>query len=376
MIHVQHLLGIGHLQRSLLLAEALSALGLGVNLVSGGMPTGTQPSADIGFHQLPPARSPDASFSRLVDQYGNEVDDAWRLARRRCLLDLFDRLRPCALVTETFPFGRNMLRFELIPLLQAASRDSGCRQIICSIRDILQPKKRPSRHRQTVELIDRFYDRVLVHGDPDFARLEDSFGSVDAFATKIEYSGYIAPPGADDAVGSGDGEVLVSAGGSATGYDLLEAALEAIPLTPLADRVWRILVPPAIDDERYRSLCLKAGGRVIVERNRSDFATRLQHAACSVSQAGYNTVCNLLASNTAAVVVPFADAGELEQTLRARLLQKHARVAMLAASELTPSSLAAAIERALTQGPHRAANLDGARTSAALISDWIEAPGT
>jgi len=373
LIHVQHLLGIGHLQRALLLAEALGSHGMRAELVSGGMPPPMPIPAGVGFHQLAPARSPDAEFTRLVDADGHEVDDAWRVVRRRQLLDLFDKLSPRALITETFPFGRNLLRFELLPLLEAARRSQACMLVIASIRDILQPKTRPERIRATRDLLTRYYDRVLVHGDPSIAGLEYSFSEYEAIRDRVAYSGYISAAGPARSVErAADGEVLVSAGGSATGLAILETALAARPLTSLADRHWRIRVSPAIGADRFAALERAAGDNVIVERNRDDFSERMRHAALSVSQAGYNTVCDLLASRAAAVVVPFADVDEVEQTLRAERLQACGRLVMLAQSDLDAKSLAAAIERALTLETHLEADLDGARHSAELIAQWLE----
>jgi len=374
MIHVQHLLGIGHLQRAALLAGALARSGFPVELVSGGMPTTIRLDDGIRLHQLSPARSPDVSFSRLVDAGGRNLDDGWRAARRRQLLDLFDVLEPRALITETFPFGRNMLRFELLPLLEAARRAARCRLVISSIRDILQPKSRPGRNRETCELIDRYYDRVLVHGDPSIASLEDSFDAVDGIRDRLVYSGYITgsvTPLDDNR--SDRGEVLVSAGGSATGLEILATALAARPLSPLADRHWRLLVSPAIGESNFLELKRQAGDNTTVERNRNDFGELMRRAALSISQAGYNTACHLLGSETAAVVVPFAEAGEREQSLRARRLQQRGRLVMLEQHELGAESLAAAIERALTLDTRLEVNLDGARHSAGLIGRWLEA---
>jgi len=373
MIHVQHLLGIGHLQRAALLAGALARRGFRIELVSGGMPLTTEIAEEIRLWQLPPARSPDVDFSHLVDAGGHRVDDAWRLVRRRQLLDLFDRLQPQALITETFPFGRNMLRFELIPLLEAARRSAACRLVVSSIRDILQPKTRPGRSHGTCELIDRYYDRVLVHGDPSVARLEDSFDAVDRIRDKIAYSGYIVAPAPAAGTGGGQpGEVLVSAGGSATGLKILETALGARPLTSLADRHWRILVSPAIEAADFDRLAQYADTNTTVERNRSDFAELIRRAVLSISQAGYNTTCDLLGSDTAAVVVPFADGDELEQSLRARRLQERGRLVMLEQQELAPDSLAAAIERAVALDTRIEVDLDGARRSAELIEQWLD----
>src|SRR5580704_19281567 len=104
LFHVQHLLGIGHLQRSLRIAEALAARGIAVSLVSGGphvsvldRARGVKPRIDIV--ELPPIRARDASFA-LVDGAGRPVDDALRAARREMLLAALAAVRPDAVVIE------------------------------------------------------------------------------------------------------------------------------------------------------------------------------------------------------------------------------------------------------------------------------------
>ena len=117
MIYVQHLLGIGHLQRSLYLAAELARHNFQVELVSGGMPHKLTMPELVQLRQLPPVYSPDGSFSRLLDADGTEIDSAWRAIRKHQLLEIFESFAPHVLITETFPFGRRMMRFELIPLL-------------------------------------------------------------------------------------------------------------------------------------------------------------------------------------------------------------------------------------------------------------------
>jgi predicted glycosyltransferase len=111
LFHVQHLLGIGHLQRSLRIAEALVDAGVAVTLVQGGpaVPE-VGPARGIDIVQLPPIRARDATFA-LVDAAGNPVDDALRSARREALLAAFAAARPDAVVIEGFPFARRALRF-------------------------------------------------------------------------------------------------------------------------------------------------------------------------------------------------------------------------------------------------------------------------
>jgi len=374
LIHVQHLLGIGHLQRMLQLASALAQQGFQVELISGGMPQAITVPDAVRFRQLPPLYSADSSFKRLLDADGNEIDDAWRAQRRQQLLDLFDAFAPQVLITETFPFGRRMLRFELLPLLQAARDSSQCVLMIASIRDILQPKSKPGREREICELIEKYYDHVLVHGDESIARLSDSFALAQRIDNRLYYSGYICAGGErTPAANEGNGEVLVSAGGSATGLRILQTAIAAKPLSTLHDLHWRLLVSPAVTAEKFEELRRLAGPGIRVERNRPDFSELLKRARLSISQAGYNTITDILNSNTASVVIPFAEADEIEQTLRARRLQERGRLVALAQQDLDANSLASAMATADKGHSALAVNLDGAHSSALKLSSWLAA---
>ena len=64
---VQHLLGIGHLQRTLRIADALVGRGIAVTVVSGGMPQSLRRDPAVALVQLPPLRARDASFA-LIDE--------------------------------------------------------------------------------------------------------------------------------------------------------------------------------------------------------------------------------------------------------------------------------------------------------------------
>jgi len=373
LIYVQHLLGVGHLQRAIHLSTALLQQGFRVDLVSGGMPGHFPAAQPLRVHQLTPLYSPDGSFSRLLDANGDDIDDHWRDQRKQQLLQIFDACAPQVLITETFPFGRRMLQFELLPLLRASRESGDCKLVIASIRDILQPRSKPGRNRETCDLIDAWYDRVLVHGDESIARLEDSFALSDRIEDKLFYSGYICAQESRIApAGEGVNEVLVSAGGSATGLQILQTALRAKSLSALNHLHWRLLVSQAIPADDFNQLQAMAGDGVTVERNRPDFSELIKRAQLSISQAGYNTMTDLLNSDTAAVVIPYAEADEKEQSLRAQALQARGRVIALDQSGLAAASLAEAINAALAQRPELVVNLDGAANSATMISQWLK----
>lgn len=360
--HVQHLLGIGHLRRAATLAQALRAAGFEVTLASGGMPV-----RGIPVLQLPPASS-DAAFKHLLDERGRPVDDAWKAKRRDALLAAWRAARADVLMVELFPFGRRQMRFELLPLLEEARARTPRPLVVCSARDLIQ--WRPTREPEMLDTFERYFDRLLVHGDPAVARF--NFGLAAEITGKLHYTGYVVEnPSSKNNVG--EDEVLVSVGGGAVGRPILEAALAARPLTSLRDHPWRLLAGINAPEEHLASLLSRAAPGVTVERARADFTARLASCVLSISQAGYNTVMETLAAGARAVIVPFAGEGEAEQTMRARLLVARGLLEMIEEEALDPRSLAAAIERVRVR-PRPAPgdiDLDGAAASARLLRQWL-----
>ena len=159
----------------------------------------------------------------------------------------------------------------------------------------------------------------------------------------------------------------------AVGAPLLDAARHARVLSRHAgDRRWRRLAGAQLDDNTFAALALGAPDGVVVERARSDFPMLLANCAVSVSQAGYNTVIEVLQAGARAVLVPFARGGETEQTLRANRLRGLGRVTCLDEDGPTPARLAEAVDQALAGPPPPALEIamDGAERSAELIAGW------
>ena len=374
-VYVQHLLGIGHLKRAAVLARALSAQGVDTTLASGGpVPAGFEMKS-VRLVQLPPARAADMSFKRLLDANGAEIDDAWRSRRAAALMLAWREARAQVLIVELYPFGRRQMRFELKPLLEAAVSASPRPALVCSVRDILGGLKTPERQEEALALVEKYFDKVLVHGDARVLPFERTFPLAHRIAVRIVHTGFVVEDAPAAQGEAGKDEVVVSAGGGVVGAPLLEAALHAKPLCVLRDRTWRVLAGNNLPDEDFRRIGALAAAQpgVVFERSRADFTTLLANCALSVSQAGYNTLLETMQARAPAVVVPFAR-GETEQTLRARCVAARGLLEIVEEESLTPQTLAAAIDRA-AQRPAPAVgaiDLDGARKSAALIAQLAQ----
>lgn len=374
LIHVQHLLGTGHLKRAAAIGGALAGGGFDVEIVTGGMPLGDLDTGGARVVQLPPLRATDPGFKTLVDDHNQPIDDAWRQARRERLLQHFDAWRPDVVMTELFPFGRRMLEFELLPLLAAARARRPRPLILCSLRDVLIAPREPPKVAQAIERARTLYDRILVHGDPALIDLPASYPAARALGDRVTYTGYVAPPPSPDApAGDGDGEVIVSAGGGAVGARLLECAVAARAQNGDGRR-WRLLLGPGLPAEARHALADAAAPGLLVEAARRDFPSLLRRCHVSVSQAGYNTVMDILDARARAVLVPFAQAGETEQSTRAAALARRGWAEILAENSLGPAALATAIERAAARPRPDIAGLrcDGARGTVQAVRTLLQ----
>ena len=373
LIYCQHSLGMGHLVRSLALANSLAER-FRVMLLNGGrLPAGITVPANIQLVNLPPLGIDEAN--QLVS-HDKRIPVARALDLRKKMIRVtFENLRPAAVLIELFPFGRKKFSDEILPLLHAArSRDTRA-LVVCSLRDILVSR---GRNQQAFEdraaaWANEFFDLVLVHSDPSFARFEESFHSNVPLQVPIKYTGFVVPPSVPTATkGSKRKRILVSAGGGIAGEPLLRMAIEAHHYLQEEDPEieMKVIAGPFLSDESWRALRSLARGRnqLRLVRQVPDLCRELSGAALSISQAGYNTCLDVLRAKVPAILVPFAKEDEDEQRKRALRLQDLRAVKVLEQTDLTPAGLAAEIRESMkSEFVTPKLDLNGAENAAAMI---------
>jgi predicted glycosyltransferase len=358
---VTHLMGSGHLVRTLAIARAIDAAGGAALVISGGRPLAHVPPGGVRLVQAPAVASNGLDYKTLLDAAGAPASAEYLAERSLRIAALIRDERPDALVTELFPFGRRILAAEFEAAIDAAA---GAR-VACSVRDVLEPPSRPARVEETLARLRARYHAVLVHGDPAILPLGESWPA--PADLPLRYTGYVAAPLPPVTDGPGAGEVLVSVGGGQIGRRLLRVAARAAALSPLP---WRLLVGGADAAEIIASL--RHLGPATVEAARPDYRAMLQRAAVSISLAGYNTAVEAALSPTPAILIPMEEGGEQEQLIRAEAFARLPGVSMLRIGGLAPETLADAANEALRR-PRTPAPLaaDGAAETARILLGGI-----
>jgi predicted glycosyltransferase len=372
-IAVTHLLGAGHLTRAAAIGRAFAAAGHRVTLASGGMPSRLIALDGIDLVQLPPVRALDEDFRALCEPAGRPVDAAYMAGRRDVLLAALATAQPEVVITELYPFGRRILAPEFDALLAAAATARPKPIIACSLRDILVAPVKPGRIEAAHRILAEHYDAVLVHGDPALVPLDASWPVDAGLRARLIYTGYVDPDPAPRPAPKGDGPILVAGGSSAAALPLYRTAIGAAASMP--DRPWHLLVGAGVVPEDLASLRRAAPPHMRIEPARPDFRQLLAEAHLFVGLAGYNTVVDLLAAGTRAVLVPFERGRETEQRLRADRLASADLATLLPEAELNPEALAGAVREGLALArPARAAfDRNGTANTVRILADLVQA---
>lgn len=359
MFYCQPVLGLGHLVRSLAILRGLADFE--VWFVNGGWALDEETSrlvpAEIRIIDLPPLQS-DPEFREIESPDPAGDLTAIRAERQRILIETLGRVEPAILLIELYPFGRLKFDFEIRPLLEAARRSDSPPRIVCSLRDILVAKRDQAGFEEfAITTANRFFDLILVHSDPIFQPLDETFPAVGRLTCRVEYTGYVVPAIDSSAVSAemlqtGESTIIVSIGGGRVGLDLLRDAVAASRLLqPTHPHRLRVFTGPYLPEDDFRSLRKSCEGVAQIEISRftPDLVGEMRGAALSISMAGYNTCMDILTAGIPAIVHPFTGNNNREQTLRAHKLEAAGFVRVINDEELTPENLAQMIASMLEQ---------------------------
>ena len=377
LFYCQHSLGMGHLIRSLTLAKQLASRFRIVFLNGGRLPDAIPFPEQVHLIDLPSLEM--GADNQLLSRQSEMSLAQIKAMRRQCIQSVYRSVAPDVLLIELFPFGRKKFAFELLPLLRQAQRSVPKPVVISSVRDILVDRQNEQQHHDDRArwLIDRYFDAVLVHADPQLTRLRDSFKPRHALQTPVYHTGFVSPKSdsADSEQHSRSG-IVVSAGGGIVGAPLFRCMIEAYPLIQQIQPIpITIVAGPFLpeDDWRYLQQQSQRLSNLTVHRSVPDLRAVMSKAAASISQCGYNTTMDLLQTGIPSLVVPYSQATENEQQHRAGQLADLGAVMVLPEQRLNASSLADKTLELLDFKPSvNMLNLNGATSTQVVIEDLYD----
>lgn len=341
--------GVGHFRRQLKLAGALRARVPGaVVLMVTGSHTVEALNGPFGFEcvSLPSIR--------MLDRYENWEPRRLGLSRRDLMRQRADLLRrtvrhfrPDVLLADFMPAGPYG---ELVGALEELQRAGG--RAVAGFRDIVdEPAFVADLWRRTgvLDVLREYYSAIWVYGTQGVLDYAADYGVDGELAARTCYLGYLAPtPPARALPASAAPAITACTGGGVDGGLLLGRFIEAMAQFAPPGRGRPVVVggPLLSEAELGRLRELASGTGIEVRRFLSGLDGRIAASDLVVTMPGYNTTCELLASEARAIVVP-RTGPSLEQRLRADALVRWGRASSLEAGALAPHVLAEAIESAL-----------------------------
>lgn len=363
---------MGNVVRALTIANRLVDRFRVTMIIDGELPPGIAVSPRIEFVKSPSLGSP--VDHTIVGAPRKSSDET--ATRRELLLDRFSRLKPGVVLIDTFPFGDGRVDEELIPVLEAGRAESSKRPlVVCSLTNMLTGNHvgRDDRIGRMAALLDDYFDAVLVHSDPTFARLEEFFQPKSTSSPMIYHTGFVlrARPRAPLPGNLRQQQIVVSAGGGKVGGPLFRAAVEAHRLIWDANRLpMTIITGPLLPEDEYQSLkdASQRSPAITLKRSMPDPGALLADSTMAVCHCGYNTAIDVIHGRVAALLVPVGEFYEAEQVDRAQRMVHWGLGRMLMPHHLNGATVASGIHQLTRFSPSETSlNLDGAEISANLI---------
>jgi predicted glycosyltransferase len=360
MFYCQHILGMGHLIRSMEIVRGLTDK-FDVCFVNGGeMIQGFQMPPLVREINLPAIKT-DTEFRELQPIDAHLSLEEVQVSRQQQLLKVLHDFQPDVLMIELFPFGRRRFSFELIPLIEAAKAQNT--KIVSSLRDIVVTKTNQARHEaKIVRLMNQYFDQLLIHGDPTLHPLEDSFSRTNDLNCDVHYTGYVVQKSENSrstiidqiALAKTEPMILVSVGGGRFGHELLDCVVKtAYDLGRKLPHRIQMFTGPFIPEEKFWELKSAAQDQrnLNIHRYTPNLLAYMEKAELSISMCGYNTTMNVLTTGTRAMMMPFTGNEDQEQTLRVERLSQLGIVRRIRPQDLQPDRFVTAIIEHLQDSP-------------------------
>jgi predicted glycosyltransferase len=369
--------GLGHLRRTLALAEAFvgAKTGTSVLILTGStVSSAFRMSFGIDLVKLPSAVK---VASRVYEPSRMSVDfENLKNLRTSLILSAVKSFDPDAFIVDKAPLG---MKGEVYPALEFLHAERPSTLTVLGLRDVMDDPARIRRNWREGGIspaIENFYDIILVYGPREIYDPLPEYGLSDATLRRCHYVGYVGrafTPEETSDLEFEPGYVLVTAGGGG-GFHLLKSYLESLRGPAPAFESLVVTGPMMNDASKMKIERLARGLRVRVTEFRADMERLIRYAGAVVSMGGYNTTVELLVARKPALIVPRVEP-RVEQLIRAKQLADLGLVEMIHPRDLTPRLVRSKVEKLLERdqasAPLVEVDLSGASRAVDVVSAGI-----
>jgi predicted glycosyltransferase len=372
-------IGLGHMRRNSAIAEGLATELPGIsNLLIVGSSAGV-------YFELPPG-SDCVKLPSILKTGRNEwspkslhvPNEVARRIRSRIITETALALEPDVFLVDHVPSG---IWDELVPALKALKGTPRRPRLVLGLRDILgAPDEICAQWRAAgiYDLIDEYYDNILIYGSPDLFPAADHYGLSGRFADRIRYCGFVHFAKPDTLPlelnpNQRKPKVVMTAGGGHDAFPMMQFVLSAMADQPNVPEFDLLVVTGPLMPTECRSKIVEMAERIQAQciNSTPHLQAHLSAADTVITMGGYNTVMEAIATRVPTIVIP-RTGPSAEQRYRASLFSDLGLVRHVDL-ESSPQQLVAELQAALA-APRRktpALRFDGIGNAAKSIAKLV-----
>lgn len=371
--------GLGHVRRNLAIAHHLARVipeetGRPVSgLLVSGLPRASLFPLPQGFDWLTIpgiAKGEDGYHARFL---GTATKDLINL-RSSVLEATLLGFMPDLVIIDRHIYGvRKELRRPLRRLREAKPEARvvlGLREVLDEPEVVAAEWKRLKNPMKLRELV----DEVWIYGDRAVHDPIATGEAPPALIDRLRFTGYLASgradaPAGEEGLAENPPFILTTTGGGSDGMDLLRAAV-AIDVPEGHQHL--VVTGPQLGEDEVAEIQALAGERTVVHAALPGLVEHIENASAVIAMGGYNTVCEILATDTPGLIVP-REVPRLEQLIRARAMERAGAMELMRADDVTTDALSAWVADAVNRRADRShVERDGLDVTAHYAAELLQ----